>query len=376
MRCIDMSDIVNNSKSSLVWSRVGRIISYIIFISWTLITIVPLVWMTYSSLKSNEELTRNIYALPHELFDNMNDVYTVIKPDLNVMRDYDPAKDKRERITIESTTIAPGRRLMCFFLVKEDMPPAIQNLKVGDKVVVKDLPPKVRRYINRKTMRFNYESALVRGGLAPKFLNSLIYASVSTFLVILLGSMVAYAISKMQFKKISNVVIMLFGLGYLISIPSLIIPLFLMLSKVGLVDTHVGLILVYTATGLPLSVLLTTQFMHGLPNSLVESAYIDGASVFRTYWSIILPMTTPVIITISILSALGVWNEFLLVLVLASSEFTKSLPVGVYSFSSLTGTQLGWQLAALVIATLPAMTVYFIFSQSLTKGVVAGAVKE
>jgi raffinose/stachyose/melibiose transport system permease protein len=87
-------------------------------------------------------------------------------------------------------------------------------------------------------------------------------------------------------------------------------------------------------------------------------------------------MTTPVIITIGILSALGIWNEFLLVLVLASSEFTKSLPVGVFSFSSLTGTQLGWQLAALVIATLPAMIVYFTFNQRITKGVVAGAVKE
>lgn len=371
-----MSDIVNNSRSSRVWGSVGRVVSYVVFISWTLITIVPLIWMTYSSLKSNEELTRDIYALPYELFQNMDDVYTVIKPDLNVIRDYNPAKDKRERITIESDTIAPGRRLMCFFLVKEDMPPEIQNLKIGDKVVVHDLPAPVRRYINRKTMRFNYESALIRGGLAGKFLNSTIYSAMSTFLVVILGSMVAYALSKMQFKKISNAVMVLFGLGYLISIPSLIIPLFLMLSKVGLVDTHMGLILVYTATGLPLSVLLTTQFMHGLPNSLVESAYIDGASVFRTYWSIILPMTTPVVITISILSALGVWNEFLLVLVLASSELTKSLPVGVFSFSSLTGTQLGWQLAALVIATLPAMIVYFTFNQRLTKGVVAGAVKE
>lgn len=371
-----MSDTIVNNKSSLLWAKAGRFVSYFIFITWTLITIVPLIWMSYSSLKSNEELTRDIYALPHDLFDNMDDEYVVIKPSLNVIPDYDAKKDTRERVIIESTTIAPTRRLMVYFLVKEDLPQELQSLKVGDKLAVRQLPAKMRRFINRKTMRFNYESAFVRGALGLKFVNSLIYSGVSTFLIILFGTMIAFALSKMQFKKISLIVMTLFGLGYLISIPSLIIPLFLMLTSVGLIDTHLGLILVYTAFGLPLSVLLSTQFMRGLPNSLVESAYIDGATVFRTFWSIILPMTTPVVITISILSALGIWNEFLLVLVLASSELTKSLPVGVFSFSSLTSTQLGWQLAALVIATLPAMIVYFTFNQRLTKGVVAGAVKE
>lgn len=371
-----MSNIIVSSRQSHFWGNLGKILSYTVLITWALITIVPLIWMSYSSLKSNEELTRDIYAFPYELFDNKNDEYTVIKPDLNTFLDYNPKVDTRERIAIESATIAPGRRLLVFFLIKEDMPEEIQNLKRGDSLFVRDLPGNVRRYISRKTMRFNYEAAFMRGGLAGKFVNSLIYSGVSTFLIIILGSMIAFALSKMQFKKISAVIILVFGLGYLISIPSLIIPLFLMLTSVGLIDTHVGLILVYTAFGLPLAVLLITQFMQGLPSSLVESAYIDGASVFRTFWSIILPMTTPVMITVGILSALGIWNEFLLVLVLASSEFTKSLPVGVFSFSSLTGTQLGWQLAALVIATAPAMIIYFIFNQRITKGVVAGAVKE
>ena len=187
--------------------------------------------------------------------------------------------------------------------------------------------------------------------------------------------MIGFALSKMQFKKLSIFFLSLIGLGYLISIQSVIIPLFLMLTSVNLTDTHLGIILVYTAFGLPLAVLLITQFIRGLPDSLIESAYMDGASVFRTFGSIIVPMSTPVIITVSIISALGIWNEFLLVLVLASSEFTKSLPVGVYSFTSLMGTQLGWQLAALVIATVPAMAVYLAFNRRLTQGVVTGALK-
>ncbi|MDC7240566.1 MAG: carbohydrate ABC transporter permease [Spirochaetales bacterium] len=362
------------SKSS-IGSAVGTTLSYIVFVTWTLITIVPLIWMLYSSFKSNEELTRDIYALPYDMLNNMDDEYTVIAPSLNLVYDYNPRQDKRERLIIESTTIAPGRRMMVHFLLKEDLPSEIASRQPGDTVVIGELPRRLRREIHWKTVWFNYRSAISRAKLGGKFINSLIYAGVSTFLIIILGSMIAFGVSKMRFKKLSAVVIGLIGLGYLISINSVIIPLFLMLTSVGLTDTHVGIIMVYTAFGLPLAVMLSSQFMRGLPNSLIESAYIDGATTFRTFWSIILPMTVPVIITISILSALGIWNEFLLVLVLASSDATKSLPVGVFSFSSLTSTQLGWQLAALVIATAPAMAVYFSFNKQITKGVVAGAVK-
>lgn len=87
-------------------------------------------------------------------------------------------------------------------------------------------------------------------------------------------------------------------------------------------------------------------------------------------------MSMPVAVTVGIINALGIWNEFLLVLVLASSEFTESLPVGVFSFTTQTSTQLGWQLVALVIAVLPAMIVYFSFNSCMAKGVIAGAIKE
>jgi raffinose/stachyose/melibiose transport system permease protein len=354
---------------------VGTVLSYIIFILWALITVVPLGWMFYSSFKSNEELTRDIYALPHDLFDNYEDEYIVVGPALNIVPDYDTKKDTRERLMIESTSISPTRRLMMHFLVKEDLPPEIANRKPGDIVIVNELPKRMQKTIHHKTVWFNYRSAIQRAGLGGKFINSIIYAGVSTFLIVIFGCMIAFAISKMQFKILSRIVTAIIGLGYLLSVNSVIIPLFLLLSKVGLTDTHLGIIMVYVAFGMPLSVLLGTQFMRGLPNSLVESAYIDGASAFRTFWSIIIPMTVPVIITISIISALGIWNEFLLVLVLSSSDFTKSLPVGVYSFTSLTSQQLGWQLAALVIATIPVMIVYLTFNKQITKGVVAGAVK-
>ncbi|MFP4301084.1 MAG: carbohydrate ABC transporter permease [Alkalispirochaetaceae bacterium] len=354
----------------------GRAVSYVVFVAWMLMTVLPLFWMTYSSFKSNEELTLDVFALPHDLFDNAEDEYVVIEPSLNLVLPYDLEEDPRERLIIESTTIAPTRRLMVHFLVKEGLPPEIAALEPGDTLRVSQLPPLMRAKISWSTIWFNYRSAWVRGGLGLKFLNSVVYASVSTSLIVLLGMMISFALTKMPFKRLSTFVIAVVGLGYLISINSLIIPLFLLLSSVGLTDTHVGIILVYTAFGLPLSVLLCSQFMRGLPNSLLESAYMDGASMFRSFVSIVVPMSVPVIITVSIITVITIWNEFLLVLVLASSEFTKSLPVGVYSFSSLTNVQLGWQLAALVIATAPAMIVFFMFNRRITQGVVAGAVKE
>jgi raffinose/stachyose/melibiose transport system permease protein len=264
---------------------------------------------------------------------------------------------------------------MLHFLLKEELPPELAGLQPGDTLRVSQLPLRLRVKVGWSTIWFNYEAAFVRGGLGLKFVNSVIYTVVSTFLIALLGLMISFALSKMPFRRLSVAILALIGLGYLLSIQSVIIPLFLMLSSASLTDTHAGIILVYTAFGLPLAVLLMTQFMRGIPDSLIESAYIDGASSLRAFRSIMIPMSTPVLVTVSIISALGIWNEFLLVLVLASSESTKSLPVGVFSFTSLMGTQLGWQLAALVIATVPAIAVYLSFSKTITKGVVAGALK-
>jgi raffinose/stachyose/melibiose transport system permease protein len=365
-----------NRQAGAFKMLIGKSIAYIIFVSWALVTIMPLFWMAYSSFKSNEEITKRVYGLPHDLlFDNINDEYVVIPPQLNVIPDYDAEKDTRARLIIESTTIAPTRRLLVHFLLKEDLPPELQTLKNGDRLRVSQLPAAMRSKIHWRTVWFNYRSAFIRGGLAGKFVNSVIYATVSTFFIVLFGLMIGFALSKMAYRKTSAIIGALIGLGYLISINSLIIPLFLLLRSVRLTDTHLGMILVYTAFGLPMSVMLSTQFIRGLPDSLIESAFMDGATTLRMFISIIVPMTVPVITTVAIINALGIWNEFLLVLVLASSEFTKSLPVGVFSFSSLQSTEQGWQVAALMMAVLPAMIVYFIFNKRLTQGVVAGAVK-
>jgi raffinose/stachyose/melibiose transport system permease protein len=354
---------------------ISQVLSYMIFVLWAAITILPLFWMGYSSFKSNEELTRDTFAFPSTLFNAGDHKFRVIPLSLNVRVPAEFKDGIENRVILESTSISPGRRLFVFYPLRSELPEDIANIEVGDIITADQLHGSMQRKIGWELFLYNYSNALERGGLTYKFMNSVIYAGVSTFLIILFSLMIGFAVSKLGLKKLSNAVTALVGVGYLISINSVIIPLYLMLSSIGLTDTRVGIILVYTAFGLPLATMLTSQFIKGLPDSLIESAYMDGATVWKMFTAIIVPMTTPVIVTAGIISALGIWNEFLLVLVLASSEVTKSLPVGVYSFSSLTGTELGWQLAALVIAAAPAMIVYFAFNKRITQGVVGGAIK-
>ncbi len=221
----------------------------------------------------------------------------------------------------------------------------------------------------------NYIKAWQQAELGPKFLNSVLYSTSSTFFVLLLAMMASYGFAKMyEFKKFSKVMYALIGIGLLISVQAIIIPLFLLLQKFNLTDSYVGIILTYIALGLPIAIYLGTEFIKGIPDSLIESAYIDGSSNSRMFLQIIIPMTTPVLFTISIMNILATWNEFMLVFILGTDK-TESLPVGVQSFASQTSTQYGVQMAALVIALLPVVLVYLIFNKKVTQGVVAGAIK-
>src|SRR5690606_4266486 len=154
--------------------------------------------------------------------------------------EWEKLQDPREPIVIESTTITSTQKTMWYYLIKEDMPPEIQNMAIGDKIKLQDLPFNDRSRISWDMTWFNFRKAFELGKLGPKFLNSVIYSAVSTFLVVILGLMISFAVAKLKFPKMSAVVSGVVGLGYLLSISSVIIPLFLMLSGLGLRDSHLG----------------------------------------------------------------------------------------------------------------------------------------
>jgi raffinose/stachyose/melibiose transport system permease protein len=126
---------------------------------------------------------------------------------------------------------------------------------------------------------------------------------------------------------------------------------------------------------MPMGIYLGTEFIKSIPDALVESARIDGATYLKIFISIIVPMAAPVAVTVAIMTVTGTWNEFMLINILTSSDALKSLPVGVQKFAGALSSDFGKQFAALVIGLVPMLVFYLTFRKEITKGVAAGAVK-
>ena len=204
--------------------------------------------------------------------------------------------------------------------------------------------------------------------------NSIIYTLGATVGIIVLSVLAGFAFAKIP-RRATKPIYASFVVGLLLSVQSLLIPLFLEVNLLGIYNTRLAVLLVYIGSGLPMGIYLSTEFIKGIPTSLVESARIDGAVYFRIFRSIILPMTIPVATTLAILNITGIWNEFALINILVSKTELKSLPLGMYRFSGSLAREWGKQFAALTIGTVPMLLFYFIFRKQITQGVAAGAVK-
>jgi raffinose/stachyose/melibiose transport system permease protein len=204
--------------------------------------------------------------------------------------------------------------------------------------------------------------------------NSLIYTVGSTVGIILLAVLAGFAFAKIP-RRATKFIYGSFVIGLLLTTQSLLIPLFLEVNILGIYNTRFAVLLVYIGGGLPTAIYLSTEYIKSIPNALIESARIDGARYGRIFWSIVLPMTLPVVTTLAILNVTGIWNEFTLINILVSKTELKSLPLGMYKFSGALSSDWGKQFAALVIGTLPMLLFYFGFRRKITQGVSAGAVK-
>ena len=212
------------------------------------------------------------------------------------------------------------------------------------------------------------------GNFSTLFLNSVFYTAVTVIAVVTLAHMAGFGFAKLKFK-ITPFLHGLFIIGILLTLQSILVPLFLLANMVGLYNTRLGVLIPYIGLGLPMGVYLCTEFIKGIPGEVIESAKIDGAGYMRIFAKIILPMCTPVAVTLAILTFTATWNEFMLVNILTASDRLKSLPVGVSRFSGALATDFGRQFTGLTIALIPILIFYAIFRNQITKGVVAGAVK-
>ena len=221
----------------------------------------------------------------------------------------------------------------------------------------------------------NYKIAWIDGKLGVAAVNSVIYTSVATVLIVIFSVSTGYAFAKFDYR-VTKFFYGFFILGLLVTVHSVLVPLFVMETKLGIVNTRLGVILPYVAFGLPFAVYLATTYIKGIPGALVEAAVIDGASYLQIFWYVILPVSTPIVATIIIFSFLGNWNEFILVFVLTSKPFLRSLPVGINAFAGGLVIDFGLRFAALAIGTVPMIIFYLIFRKQVEQGFAGSAVKE
>ncbi|QKS72971.1 carbohydrate ABC transporter permease [Paenalkalicoccus suaedae] len=220
----------------------------------------------------------------------------------------------------------------------------------------------------------NYARVWTEGNIGLYFFNSVLVTGSAVILTVLLASFVTFAITRMKWK-LNKLVLGLFMVGLMIPVHSTIIPLFSFFSSVGLMDTHLSIILTYTAFNLPLTMMILLGFYYTIPRELEEAAIMDGCSVHRMFFRIILPITAPVVATTAIINMIYNWNEFIFVNTFLSSDRNKTLTVGIQNFIGQYSTDWGAIGATLVISMLPILIAFLLLSNRIVEGMTAGSVK-
>jgi raffinose/stachyose/melibiose transport system permease protein len=220
----------------------------------------------------------------------------------------------------------------------------------------------------------NYKLVLTQGDFVRYFVNSVIVTFASLVLVLLFGSCAGYALARYQFKW-NNFFYLFFLAGLLIPAKLALVPLFIQLKNMGLLDSRIGLILVYSAGAMPAAVFIFTGFIRALPTDLDNAARIDGASELQVFRRIMLPLIFPVMGIVGIYSAIPIWNDFLLPLVFIRDRSKMTIMQGLSVFFGEYGANWGALFAGLTLAAFPLVILYVILSGQFIKGLTAGATK-
>ncbi|KQX44620.1 MULTISPECIES: carbohydrate ABC transporter permease [unclassified Paenibacillus] len=221
----------------------------------------------------------------------------------------------------------------------------------------------------------NYLNVWNKGNLGTYFMNSLIVAISSIVLIIVLSAMAAFVLEKMRFKW-SNGLLFFFLCGIMIPIQVVLIPLFMIYNKTGLMNTLLSLILPQVGFALPISVYLFVSFYKYISNEIIEAAVMDGCGIYQVFLRIIFPLSRNTIVTVAIMNLIFIWNEFIFANTFIHNLKFRTIPVGLMDFIGQYGlTDWGATFAAISLTTVPTLLVYFVFNKSVISGMTAGATK-
>lgn len=220
----------------------------------------------------------------------------------------------------------------------------------------------------------NYARAATLGRMDLYFLNSFLIAVISIVITLIAACMATYAMTRLVWKGRERMN-KFFMLGLTIPIHAAILPLYIVLGKVHMLNSLQALFIPYAAFSLSMGILICTGFMGDIPYDLDEAAFLDGCGVWGIFFRVIVPLMTPAVATVGIYTFLQCWNELMFATVFNSSEAYKTLPVGIQGLAGQYLREWGPTGAALAIATIPTLIVYVLFSRKIQDSFIAGAVK-
>jgi raffinose/stachyose/melibiose transport system permease protein len=218
----------------------------------------------------------------------------------------------------------------------------------------------------------NYKRVFSDSNIIRYFLNSLSVTAITIAGTDILATMVAFAITRLKWK-LSNTVYILFLLGMMIPLHAVLLPLFITLHPI--LNTYFALIVPYIGFAMPLSILVLCGSFKNMPKDLEEAAVADGASIYRVFIAILLPLTKPALATVSILTYLSSWNELMFAITFINKESYKTLTFGIMSMTGRYVTNWGPIGAGLVVATIPTLIIYILMSEQIQASLAAGAIK-
>lgn len=222
----------------------------------------------------------------------------------------------------------------------------------------------------------NWSRAWEEASIGRYLFNTVIVVGLALVLTMFLGALVAYCLARYEFPG-NRVIYYTLVAGMLFPVFLALVPLFFVVNQLGMLGTYHGLILVYAAYALPFTVFFLHAFFRSLPTAVAEAAFIDGASHAGVYFRVMLPMARPGLVSVGIFNFLGLWNQYLLPLVLNPDPDRYVIAQGLAALAVSQGYRSDWSglFAGLVIAILPVLFAYILFQRQIRAGLTAGAVK-
>ena len=259
--------------------------------------------------------------------------------------------------------------VMCFITVYPLISIVTVSLRPGNELFQSNL-----RIIPEHATLSNFKNAIFEKDLLLWMRNSLIVSVLTGIFGVILATTAGYAYSRFKFFA-DRGTLTVFLLTQIFPAPMLLLPTFILLAKLHLLNSFLGLLIPYTATAVPFCVWMLKGFFDTIPRSLEESAYIDGAGIFRTFVTIILPLSKPALAITVLFSFMTAWNEYIISRVIITKSQMYTLPVGLVGMQSQFNTEWGVYAASAILTAIPAMILFMSLSKFLVGGLTVGSVK-